>query len=1020
MTTKEPPVLFRNKKNSLRGLSRIMKIVSPLLTEQRNKSSSDISLRRSLAVGDFDEINDEINDIILKDFTLTIPDQTVSVNALFTLTLDLKRMICFNFSIGDIVLNYILEEGGELKMSLKIIGLDLKCALDYNYRYGGFLSGDGEAGAFSDDNSIQLSFSFFSDDFRSNPPNRFELKECRDNNQQEGDLSEVDITISRIQFNGGIVGGILNLFESTIRNALEGDIKDIACSAIVEEVQPLGNEFIDTANGLLEPYLTDISPEYADALYPEKALDDMTLDLLKFGDLENELGSLVGFIIDSVKDFLDIGKESTKQNSTSSTTTNSTYNNNTNTGITDNNDNDDDELKINAVNVMGSLVGFIIDSVKDFLDIGKESTKQNSTTSTNSTDTNNTNTSITENNNNSDDELKINAVIRDNLLDEDRSISINASNLELGNMTDNIIFELNDELTNTTMKLNSIQLYGLDTFTKFEPLTNIGNYTLQGNVQLSFLEIKINLLLEIRPTNGNTDNIVMEEVTVTAGVEDVSATLSAFLAVDQDKLEALSVWQLLEVDRFMPCLLSTIVNAEVSGLNLTVMNFRPPVTDGFISQGIDRIVTDLVDSLFIMYETSIVKALPNFFQTTVRDIINDDVIQSLIVNATVCPNKAKRTNAPTPVPSPFPSVMPSDPLPSVSPTVISSVTPSDPSPSSSPSKVSSLSPSTSTPTTLSPSGTPSLSSSAFPTKIIADSPVQNITTNTDSLTLSPSGMPSLSLSVFPTQIVADSSVQNITNNTDSSTVPLENCDGSNTMTMPLLITFADTCNITCQLDTMQKANIDSINFNQTNLGIIQLNEVTDEQLTALRGENETIVTIECDGTISTTTSIVPLENCDDFMRMPLLITFADFCDNTACQLDTMQKANIDTTNFDHLTSIGIIFLNQVTDVQLTALRSNENKTIAAIECDSDVTLLGNSATIEILPAPPVINTSLPLSGAAAAAAPSVEDSPTSSPPVLPPSSFIWLDFFNITRPPSLAGVENESTSSLRRRRGDSS
>jgi len=82
-------------------------------------------------------------------------------------------------------------------------------------------------------------------------------------------------------------------------------------------------------------------------------------------------------------------------------------------------------------------------------------------------------------------------------------------------------------------------------------------------------------------------------------------------------------------------------------------------------------------------------------------------------------------------------------------------------------------------------------------------------------------------------------------------IPLENCD--NSMRRPLLISFSDTCDVVCQLETMKKANIYKTKFDQTSLGIIILNEVTDEQLAILRGESETIVAIECDSDISIST-----------------------------------------------------------------------------------------------------------------------------------------------------------------------
>jgi len=219
---------------------------------------------------------------------------------------------------------------------------------------------------------------------------------------------------------------------------------------------------------------------------------------------------------------------------------------------------------------------------------------------------------------------------------------------------------------------------------------------------------------------------------------------------------------------------------------------------------------------------------------------------------------------------------------------------------------------------------------------------------------------------------------------------LSNCD-DNCMTMPLMIGFADNCDIGCEIETMQRANIDKTNFDQTSLGIIFLKEVTDEQLTALRSESGAIDFIECNSCISTTTvepvcssknityqneaefncglqcrgsdtsttishkgacgsavqSVVqsvdelPLNNCaDGCMTMPLIITFLEDCD-IVCAAEVMKGASVDKTNYDHLTSSNIILLQEVTDDQLTALR-RVTGTINVIECDSCV----SGATVE--------------------------------------------------------------------------
>jgi len=549
-------------------VSHVMKVVTPIIqkigvnattTHGESHHHGKISLRRHLDVGDFEEINE-----ILEGAVISIPDQTVTANALFTLTLDLKNLKCFAFSVGDIVINYILDNNQRLQMTLDVIELGLTCSLNYDYRYSSS-SGSGEADAFTDNSSAKLSFSFESSDFTSRPPSNFNLKSCGN----EPEDSRVYIDVTDIDLRGEVVSSISMVFNELIATAIKANVEDIGCSAIVDEVDPLGTELIDTANELINPYLEQLSAEYADPLYAEKTLVvPETMDLLDFGDVKNELGDLVTFLADAVSEFLSIGQGS-------------------------------DTTDISNVTSLGNESSAVVE-----------------------------------------EKLKINKFIREFLL-EDRALLLNVSDLDLEFAPDGIIYEGEDELTYTKIILENIKIYGLDTFTAFDPLSDIGKYTLQSNVGLSYLEVEATLVIDIQPSTPGSEG-VLEQITIRAGVEDVAATVSAFLAIDQEKLESLTLGNLLDIERLPGCLLSTIFGAKITGFNVTVGNIRQPVTAGFISVGIDRILSNVVDPLFIMYEAVILKALPNIFQTLFRNIINNDLIASFLDDPdnTICTDES--------------------------------------------------------------------------------------------------------------------------------------------------------------------------------------------------------------------------------------------------------------------------------------------------------------------------------------------------------------------------------------------
>ena len=65
--------------------------------------------------------------------------------------------------------------------------------------------------------------------------------------------------------------------------------------------------------------------------------------------------------------------------------------------------------------------------------------------------------------------LGINAFLRQNILDADRALTVAIADLPFQAFNPTL-FQSHDLLTDTTITLTSVKMYGLDTFTKFDPL----------------------------------------------------------------------------------------------------------------------------------------------------------------------------------------------------------------------------------------------------------------------------------------------------------------------------------------------------------------------------------------------------------------------------------------------------------------------------------------------------------------------------------------------------------------------
>ena len=234
-------------------------------------------------------------------------------------------------------------------------------------------------------------------------------------------------------------------------------------------------------------------------------------------------------------------------------------------------------------------------------------------------------------------DMNINVLIRANFLDEDRAFILDVDELlnenkmlSAGVVNKLILYQSHDRFLQPTILLDSVKIYGLDTLTKFEPLVDIGNYTLQNELSFRYLTVELGITMDIKPStqpdsifeNPNVNGGIVERVKIMFGVEDLKAVASVLLAVDEERLGLVSLGSLLDTDQILGCFLSTLFRMQVSTLSVEVSDIQPPTLEGFVSPGIDRVVSSSVEAAFLMYKAAILEAAPGFFQMTVTDFLN--------------------------------------------------------------------------------------------------------------------------------------------------------------------------------------------------------------------------------------------------------------------------------------------------------------------------------------------------------------------------------------------------------------
>mmetsp|Transcript_6561 Transcript_6561/g.15746 ORF Transcript_6561/g.15746 Transcript_6561/m.15746 type:complete len:707 (+) Transcript_6561:143-2263(+) len=231
-------------------------------------------------------------------------------------------------------------------------------------------------------------------------------------------------------------------------------------------------------------------------------------------------------------------------------------------------------------------------------------------------------------------DLGVNKILRSTILDESRAFIVPVSSWLASATNGGVVFQGHDMLTETTVVLKEVRLKGLDTFTLFDPLNTIGKYTLANKFHLDHLSFEADLSIEMLPSSHSSAVIVnpsagdkprpqIENITIKSSVRNVVVDLSFFLALNQDGLGDIQLGSILSLAQIPACLLGAIHKAKVSGLSVVVDDIETPQMTGFISPGIDRILRTAADLAFTMYKSPMLDAVPNFFQITVRKIIND-------------------------------------------------------------------------------------------------------------------------------------------------------------------------------------------------------------------------------------------------------------------------------------------------------------------------------------------------------------------------------------------------------------
>eukprot|EP00980_Cylindrotheca_fusiformis_P001033 scaffold279_cov90-Cylindrotheca_fusiformis.AAC.3 len=219
-------------------------------------------------------------------------------------------------------------------------------------------------------------------------------------------------------------------------------------------------------------------------------------------------------------------------------------------------------------------------------------------------------------------DMQANIFLRSHVL-ENGSLQIDSSDF----LDSSYVYEGQNNIVKSSVRFDSVRLVGLDSLKEFNPFDNIGEYTFQNQVSWDYLAFEIKATIWMSPSTasnsiieapGNT--LIKEEVEVFFGIDDMIAELSMISLIDQDLLEATTLGSFLMKDNVAPCLLSLIAYADFTSLSVDVQDVLTPSLTGFVSPGIDRIISSSMNAGFLMYEKIVLNAAPRYFQEKIRPL----------------------------------------------------------------------------------------------------------------------------------------------------------------------------------------------------------------------------------------------------------------------------------------------------------------------------------------------------------------------------------------------------------------
>ena len=181
-----------------------------------------------------------------------------------------------------------------------------------------------------------------------------------------------------------------------------------------------------------------------------------------------------------------------------------------------------------------------------------------------------------------------------------------------------------DETFSEEIRIKSLKITGLDTFTRFDTMHVIGNFTVMNALTMEYLGVEVDADVVLRPSADDSSTVVSkhgaisEHVILHTGLRNASVELAGMLAIYKTATE-IKLGDMAQHP--LGCIFAKVYDANLTFANVTVGGVTHPTFQGFT--GVDSLLNGVADAAFLMYEEVAEKILPGAMQTSVRASLNN-------------------------------------------------------------------------------------------------------------------------------------------------------------------------------------------------------------------------------------------------------------------------------------------------------------------------------------------------------------------------------------------------------------